>query len=82
MVLTHGKATKRFFKRLLKSHGDEPGKIVIDKLRNYGVAHRELMPEIIYDTSQYTNNRAELSPQPVRASDRGMRRFKSVGQAQ
>ena len=61
-----GKAARRFFKRLLKSHQAEPRKIVTDKLRSYGVAHRELMPEVIHDTSQYANNRAELSHQPTR----------------
>ena len=77
-----GKAAKRFFKRLLKRHGGEPRKIVTDKLRSYGVAHRELIPEAIHDTSQYANNRAELSHQPTRVRERGMRRFKSRGQAQ
>jgi putative transposase len=47
-----GAAAKRFFKRLIKSHGDEPRKIVTDKLRSYGVAHRELMPDVFHDTSQ------------------------------
>ncbi len=75
-------AAKRFFKRLLKKHSDEPRKIVIDKLRSYGVAHRELMPDAIHDTSKYANNRAELSHQPTRVRERGMRRFKSVQQAQ
>jgi hypothetical protein len=28
------------------------------KLRSYGVAHRELMSDVIHDTSQYANNRA------------------------
>jgi len=42
----------------------EPRKIVTDKLRSYGVAHRKLIPETIHDTSQYANNRAELSHQP------------------
>ena len=37
-----GAAAKRFFKRLLRSNGGEPRKIVTDKLRSYGVAHREL----------------------------------------
>ena len=36
-----GAAAKGFFKRLLKKHKDEPRKIVTDKLRSYGVAHRE-----------------------------------------
>jgi hypothetical protein len=42
-----GAAAKRFFKRLLKKHRDDPGKIVTDKLRSYGVAHRELIPDTI-----------------------------------
>ena len=48
-----GAAAKRFFKRLLRNHGSEPRKIVTDKLRSYGVAHRELMPEVIHSTQQY-----------------------------
>ncbi len=77
-----GKAAKRFFKRLLKVHRMEPRKIVTDKLRSYGVAHRELIPDAIHDTSQYANNRAELSHQPTRVRERVMRRFKSMQQAQ
>ena len=77
-----GAAAKRFFKRLLKTHRDEPRKIVTDKLRSYGVAHRELIPDSIHDTSRYSNNRAELSHQPTRVRERGMRRFKSIVQAQ
>jgi putative transposase len=56
-----GAAAKRFFKRLLRSHGGEPRKIVTDKLRSYGVSHRELIPGVIHDTSQYVNNPAEQS---------------------
>jgi putative transposase len=33
-----GSAAKRFFGRLLRRHGSEP----TDKLRSYGVAHRDL----------------------------------------
>lgn len=76
------KAAKRFFKRMLKKHKSEPRKIVTDKLRSYGVAHRELIPETIHSTEQYANNRAELSHQPTRVRERGMRKFKSVKQAQ
>ena len=77
-----GKAAKRFFKRLLRKHKGEPRKIVTDKLRSYGVAHRELIPETIHDTSQYANNRCELSHEPARVRERGMRKFKSIHQAQ
>jgi putative transposase len=77
-----GKAAKRFFRRLLRKHKGEPRKIVTDKLRSYGVAHRELIPETIHDTTQYANNRCELSHEPTRVRERGMRKFKSIHQAQ
>ena len=82
-----GVAAKRLFKRLLRSHGEEPRNIVTDKLRSYGVAHRELIPETIHSTQQYENNRAEQSHEAARVRVRGMRgaasrRFKSTNQAQ
>ena len=77
-----GAAAKRFFKRLLPRQGKEPRQIVTDKLRSYGVAQRELIPETIHNTAQYANNRAELSHQPTRVRERVMRRFKSAVQAQ
>jgi len=77
-----GAAAKRFFRRLLRSHGGEPRKIVTDKLRSYGVAHRELMSETIHSAKQYENNRAEQSHEATRVRERGMRRFKSSRQAQ
>jgi putative transposase len=77
-----GAAAKRFFKRLLRSHGEEPRKIVTDKLRSYGVAVRELMPDVIHSTEQYENNRAEQSHESTRVRERGMWKFKSVKLAQ
>ena len=77
-----GAAAKRFFKRLLRSHSGQPRKIVTDKLRSYGVAHREVIPETIHVTDQYANNRVEQSHEPTRVRERGMRKFKSVRQAQ
>jgi putative transposase len=75
-------AAKRFFRRLLRSHGTSPRKIVTDKLGRYGVARRALMPETIHSNDRDANNRAELSHQPTRARERGMRRFSSPEQAQ
>lgn len=60
----------------LRSHGGEPRKIVTDKLRSYGAAHPELIPETIHSTKQYENNRAEQSHEATRIRERGMRRFK------
>ena len=56
--------------------------IVTDKPRSYGAAHRELIPETIHNTSRYANNRAELSHEPTRVRERGMRKSKSMHQAQ
>jgi putative transposase len=77
-----GKAAVSFFKRLLRVSGSEPRRIITDKLRSYGVAHRAVVPDATDDTSQYVNNRAELLHQPTRVRERGMRRFKSAHQAQ
>ena len=78
----YGAAAKRFFRRLMRNHGGEPRTIVTDKLRSYGVAHRELMPDVTHNTERYANNRAEQSHESTRVRERGMRKFKSPNQAQ
>ncbi len=78
----NGRAAKRFFRKLLKGQGKEPWRLVTDKLRSYGAAHRSIMPSVDHDTRRYVNNRAEVSHQPTRQRERLMRRFKSAGQAQ
>ena len=78
----YGRAARIFFRKSLKSQRKEPFRLVTDKLESYRVAHRELMPLISHDTSQYANNLAELSHQPTRQRERHMRRFKSPDQAQ
>jgi putative transposase len=75
-------AAKRFFKRLLTGLKYRPRKIVTDGLRSYGVAHRDLLPDVRHRTSRYLNNRAENSHRPTRRRERQMQRFKSPGQAQ
>ena len=39
-----GRAAKRFFRKLLKTQGEEPSRLVTDQLGSYRVAHREMMP--------------------------------------
>ena len=77
-----GAAAKRFFRRFIRNNKGEPRKIVTDKLRSYGVARREVIPEAIHVNDQYANNRVEQSHEPTRVRERVMRRFKSIGQAQ
>jgi len=68
-VRRDSKAAKRFFNRLIISNQGKPRKIVTYKLGSYRVAHRDLIPDMIHDTSQYANNRAELSHQPTRENE-------------
>jgi putative transposase len=77
-----GATAKGFFRGLVRSHGGDTRKSVTDKLRSYGAAHRALMPDVIHSTEQYENKRAEQSHEATRVRARGMRRFKSMRQAQ
>ena len=67
-----GRAARRFFRRLLKSQRQEPVRIVTDKLGSYRLAHRDVMPLVPHDTTQYANNRADVSHQPTRRGDGGL----------
>ena len=75
-------AAIRFFRKLLKSQGCVPRRLITDKLRSYPAAHRTVMPSVVHCTDQYANNRAEVSHQPTRQRERQMRRFKSAAHAQ
>ena len=77
-----GAAAKRFFKRLLTGLQYAPRVLITDKLKSYGVAQRELLPDVEHRQSRYLKNRAENSHRPTRQRERQMQRFKSVRQAQ
>jgi putative transposase len=77
-----GAAAKQFFRRILKTAKAEPRRLISDKLASYTVAHRDLIPEALRDTSRYANNRVESSHQETRSRERAMRRFKALGMAQ
>ena len=47
------RAAKRFFRKLLKHQGATPWRLVTDKLRSYGAAHRTVMPSVVHSTEQY-----------------------------
>ncbi len=69
-------------RKLLRKQGFAPAKITTDKLRSYGAAFTELGLTARHEQGLRTNNRAEVSHQPVRRRERKMRRFKSPGSAQ
>ena len=76
------RAAKRFFNKVLKAQGAEPTLLITDKLRSYPSAAQQVLPNATHDTTQYANNRAELSHQATRQRERQMRHFKSGRQAQ
>ncbi|MET7782241.1 IS6 family transposase [Streptomyces sp. NPDC005388] len=75
-------AARRFFRRLLKTTATVPRVIVTDRLRSYGVAHREVLPSVEHRSYKGLNNRTENSHQPTRQRERAMKGFRSVGGAQ
>lgn len=75
------KAAMRFFKKLLKELKGAPVKVVLDKLRSYTAAQRNLIPNVKHSAVQYDNNRCQLSHQPTPQHERQIRKFKSQGQA-
>jgi len=44
----------------MKGRQYSPRKIVIDKLRSYAAAHREVMPTVDHEQGKHKNNRAEV----------------------
>ena len=76
------RAAKTFFRTLLKGLCDVPRVLIMDKLASYGVAHRDMLPNVEHRRSTYLNNRAENAHQPTRQQERAMKRFTSPGHAQ
>ena len=68
-------AAKRFFRAALKHQA--PMKLVIEKLRTYRAAHREIFSSVVHLTGCHENDRAEVSHQHTREQEKQMRRFKS-----
>jgi putative transposase len=76
------RAAERFFRRLLRGQGQQPLRIITDRLRSYSAAIRTSFCQVTHTTERYANNRMEASHQPTRQRERQMRRFKSARQAQ
>ena len=55
------RAAARFFRKLLKSQGREPRRLITDKLHSYSAAHDTVMTSVVHSTRQYENNRAKVS---------------------
>uniref|UniRef100_UPI00131D1C6E DDE-type integrase/transposase/recombinase n=1 Tax=Acidisoma sp. L85 TaxID=1641850 RepID=UPI00131D1C6E len=60
-----GAAAKRFLKRLLKGLHYTPRVLITDKLKSYGVAKREVLPDVEHRESRYLNNRALAPADPA-----------------
>ena len=73
------KAAKRLLRRLLKTAGRPPKRIVTDKLASYAAAKREVAPGLEHRAHKGLNNRAENSHLPFRSRERLMRGHRSPG---
>jgi putative transposase len=73
------KAARRLLIRLLKKQGTAPKRMITDKLRSYGAAHRQIMPHVEHRSHKGLNNRAENSHVPLRKRERIMQGFRSPG---
>ncbi|MER9236917.1 IS6 family transposase [Mesorhizobium sp. M0622] len=76
------KAAKRLLIRLLKKQGVAPKRMITDKLRSYGAARRQVMPNVEHRSHKGLNNRAENSHLPLRKRERTMQGFRSPGSLQ
>ena len=73
------KAAKRLLMRLLKKQGMVPRRMIIDKLRSYGAAKRQIMPDVEHRSHKGLSNRAENSHLPLRKRERIKQGFRSQG---
>jgi putative transposase len=76
------KAAKRVLTRLLQKQGMKPKRIITDKLRSYGAARMQIMPNVEHRSHKGLNNRAENSHVPLLKRERMMQRFRSAGALQ
>lgn len=76
------KAAKRLLTRLLKKQGIGPKRMISDKLRSYGAARRQIMPNVEHRSHKGLNNRAENSHVPLRKRERTMQGFRPPGSLQ
>ncbi len=85
-VLVQSKRNKhaalKLMRKLLKKYAFVPERLVIDELRSYRAAVRDLGIERRHERGRWKNYRAENSHQPTRRRERKMQRFKSAGSAQ
>ena len=73
------KVAKRLLRRLLKTAGRPPKRIVTDKLTSYPAAKREVAPTLEHRQHKGLNNRSENSHLPFRPRERVMRGHRLPG---
>ncbi|MCP1612053.1 transposase-like protein [Azospirillum lipoferum] len=81
-VLIQRRRNKTSACKLLKKHGFVPTLVTTDKLRSCAAAFQEIGLTTRHEQGRRTNNRAEVSHQPIRRREHKMQRFKSPGFAQ
>ena len=72
-------AAKRLLLKLMKDTGSVPKRILTDKLRSFGAARREHLPDLDHWSHKRLNNRVENSHLPFRKRERVMQGHRSPG---
>jgi len=75
LICRNAKAAKRRPTRLLKKHGVALKRMIAHKLRTYGAARHQVMPNVEHRSHKGLNNRAENSHLPLRKRERTMQSF-------
>ena len=75
-------AALKLMRKILRNQGVQPIKIVVDKMKSYGAAFRDLRLSHLHETGHRLNNRAESSHVPIRRRERKLQRYKSQKLAQ
>ncbi len=68
--------------RLMKKQGMVPKRMITDKLRSYGAARLQVIPDVEHRSHKGLNNRAENSHVPFRKRERMRQGFRSIGSLQ
>jgi len=71
------KAALKFRKKTMKRHG-QPHVLLIDQLRSYGAAMKDIGNADRQETGRWMNNRVENSHLPFRRRERAMLRFRRM----
>ena len=80
--MPHKQEAKKFFRKLLRRLQYVPRVVIMDKLKSYGAAKREMLPGVEHRQSRSRKNWCETSHRPTRQREHLRQGFTSPDHAQ